>query len=418
MAKRQKYLLMEEEPRIADKDRPDMPEPKIAVGYLRVSTKQQAGDDRMGRDAQKEAIAKYADENNYKIIRWYTDEDSGVKEHREAIDEILFTDELEQAGVQAVIAYKSDRFARDIKLYFYYLFTLEKRHISLVSVNERFDDDEYGLSSVYRSLMLFVAEQERKNIRLRTMAGRKVKAQKGGYAGGKVPYGYSAFNGKLVVNENEAQIVRFVFLLREQRCTLQEISDLVNDRGYRTRRGRYFGASQIASILKNEKFYQGYYKYGEMKDYIKGQHEPIIFRRIKAIADIDIMAAEIEREESEAEQPKHPTYELNEEPEEPEIVPDYKKRVNHREAQPEADKPRQTEPMQPDTDDPDILNSDNAAQNDADESNNDYIEPPQIGLDIELDDTEWGGTADTPEAKQTEPPRNVVFGVSRANRPI
>lgn len=415
MAKRQNYLLMEEEPRIADGDRPDMPKPKIAVGYLRVSTKQQAGDDRMGRDAQKEAISKYADDNNYKIIRWYTDEDSGVKEHREAIDEILFTDELEQAGVQAVIAYKSDRFARDIKLYFYYLFTLEKRHISLVSVNERFDDDEYGLSSVYRSLMLFVAEQERKNIRLRTMAGRKVKAQKGGYAGGKVPYGYSAFNGKLVVNENEAQIVRFVFLLREQRCTLQEISDLVNDRGYRTRRGRYFGASQIASILKNEKFYQGYYKYGEMKDYIKGQHEPIIFRRIKAIADIDIMAAEIEAEEREAEESKaeplqYPVVELNEEPKEIEIVPDYKKRVNHREAQPEAD-----EPMQTDTDDPDMLNSDNAVQNDEDESNNDHIEPPQIGADIELDEP----IADEPkhdeliEHRQTEPKRMGVTVIGR-----
>ena len=400
MSKRQNYLLMEEEPRIADKDRPDMPQPKIAVGYLRVSTKQQAGEDRMGRDAQKEAISKYADENNYKIIRWYTDEDSGVKEHREAIDEILFTDELEQAGVQAVIAYKSDRFARDIKLYFYYLFTLEKRHISLVSVNERFDDDEYGLSSVYRSLMLFVAEQERKNIRLRTMAGRKVKAQKGGYAGGKVPYGYSAFNGKLVVNENEAQIVRFVFLLREQHCTLQEISDLVNDRGYRTRRGRYFGASQIASILKNEKFYQGYYKYGEMTDYIKGQHEPIIFRRIKAIADIDIMAAEIEREESEAEQPKRPTYELNEEPEEPEIIPDYKKRVNHREAQPDTDKPVQTEPMQTEPEQPITVKDEPI----------DHIEPPQIGADIELDEPIADETEhDEPiEKRQTEPKRMGV----------
>lgn len=408
MAKRRNYLLMEEEPRIADKDRPDMPKPKIAVGYLRVSTKQQAGEDRMGRDAQKQAIAKYADENNYKIIRWYTDEESGVKEHREALDEILFTDELEQAGVQAVIAYKSDRFARDIKLYFYYLFTLEKRHISLVSVNERFDDDDYGLSSVYRSLMLFVAEQERKNITMRTTGGRKMKAQKGGYAGGRLPYGYTVFGHKLVVNEDEAQIVRMIFLLREQGCVMQEIADILNDRGFRTRKGRYFTASQVGSILKNQKFYQGYYKYGDMKDYVKGQHEPIIFRRIKAIHEIDLMVDDIEKEEQEAEQPKRPTYELNIEGDDDSNVSDY-------EAQPEADEPVHDEPMQTDTDDSDILNSDNAAQNDADEPDNDHIEPPQIGADIELDEPIADETEhdELIEQRQTEPKRMGVIVTGR-----
>jgi DNA invertase Pin-like site-specific DNA recombinase len=377
-----------------------MPQPKIAVGYLRVSTKQQAGEDRMGRDAQKEAIAKYADENNYKIIRWYTDEESGVKEHREALDEILFTDELEQAGVQAVIAYKSDRFARDIKLYFYYLFTLEKRHISLVSVNERFDDDEYGLSSVYRSLMLFVAEQERKNITMRTTGGRKMKAQRGGYAGGRLPYGYTVFGHKLVVNEDEAQIVRTIFLLREQGCVMQEISDILNDRGYRTRKGRYFTASQVGSILKNQKFYQGYYKYGDMKDYVKGQHEPIIFKRIKAIHEIDIMADEIEREEQAAEQPKRPTYELNIECDDDSNVSDY-------EAQPESDKPVRPEPMQTETMQPITVKDEPIDHNEPD---NDHIEPPQIGADIELDEP----IADEPqhdeliEQRQAEPKRMGV----------
>ena len=414
MAKRRNYLLMEEEPHITDSVRSDAQKQKAAVGYIRVSTKQQAGDDRMGRDAQKQAISKYADDNGYKIIRWYTDEESGVKEHREALDEILFTDELEQAGVQAVIAYKSDRFARDIKLYFYYLFTLEKRHISLLSVNEKFDDDEYGLSSVYRSLMLFVAEQERKNITMRTMGGRNIKAQKGGYAGGKVPYGYSVFGHKLVINEDEAQIVRTVFLLREQNCTMQEISDIINDRGLRTRKGRYFAASQISSILKNEKFYQGYYKYGDMKDYVKGQHEALIFKRIKAIPDIDIMAAEIEKEEGTFEQPEYPIVELNNEPEEIDIVPDYKKRANH---SAERTEPEQTEPDDIEMDEPQESNVVVVPENDTDEPENDHIE---IGADLEFDDAELTDAEEDVQdsVQEEEPPRPVTFGVSRGSRTI
>ena len=185
---------MEDGYHVADDYRPDMPKPIKAVGYIRVSTKQQAGEDRMGQEAQKQAIEKYAEENNYKILHWYTDEVSGVSEEREALNDILFGDDLDEAGVRAVITYKSDRIARDIKLYFYYLFLLEKRKIKLVSINERFDDDEYGLSNVFRSLMLFVAEQERKNILMRTSSGRRVKAEQGGYAGGKPPYGYGVFN--------------------------------------------------------------------------------------------------------------------------------------------------------------------------------------------------------------------------------
>ena len=397
MAKRRNYLLMEEEPSIEDKNRPDMPKPKIAVGYLRVSTKQQAGEDRMGRDAQKQAISKYAKENNYIIIRWYTDEESGVKEHREALDEILFTDELEKAGVQAVIAYKSDRFARDIKLYFYYLFTLEKRHISLVSVNERFDNDEYGLSSVYRSLMLFVAEQERKNIIMRTTGGRKVKAQKGGYAGGRVPYGYNAFNHKLIINEDEAEVVRLVFLLREQDCSMQEISDVLNDRGFRTRRGRYFCTSVVASILKNIKFYQGFYKYGEMKDYVKGQHEPIIAKRIKSMQEVDEILNQMERKEAQPTEPKRPTYEVNVEDEDEETESDYDNAVY-------------AEPEQPVSDDTaydtayDTIND----TNDDIEPENDHIE---IGADIDFDEAEE--TQDEPQElmpsqpKSEQPPRFI-----------
>lgn len=299
MAKRRKYLLMEDGSYVvADENRPDIPKPIAAVGYIRVSTKQQGGEDRMGRDAQKQAIEKYAEENNYCIVRWYTDEVSGVSDKREAFNEILYGGELEEAGVQAVIAFKSDRIARDIKLYFYYLFVLEKRNIKLLSVNERFEDDEYGLANVFRSLMLFVAEQERKNITIRTSGGRKVKAEQGGYAGGKTPYGYTVFNKRMVIDEKEAEIVRMIFWLRSQGCVMQEICDIINDKGYRTRAGHTFTSTQISRILSYKPVYEGFYRYGNMDKWVKGQHEPILVKKVSMIEDIELMADKIAAEET------------------------------------------------------------------------------------------------------------------------
>ena len=307
-----RYLKVDDGYVVADEQNPSVPKPTKAVGYIRVSTNQKAGEDRLGREVQEQAILEFAKQNNYEIVQWFSDNASGVSEHRKDLDTILFTDELEKAGVKAVIAFKSDRIARDIKLYFYYLFVLEKRKIKLLSVKEQFEDDEYGLSSVFRSLMLFVAEQERKNITIRTSGGRKIKAEQGGYAGGKTPYGYTVFNKKMVIDEKEAEIVRMIFWLRSQGCVLQEICDIINDKGYRTRVGHTFTSTQISRILHYKPVYEGFYRYGKMNKWVKGQHEPILVKRVSSIPEIEIMAQGIEDEKQEAEVADNATSELNE----------------------------------------------------------------------------------------------------------
>ena len=255
---------------------------KRAYGYIRVSTKQQAGEDRYGADAQKQAIEDYAKRNGYTIIKWFNDEISGVKEDRPQLNGILYTDLAKRDGVEAVIAFKSDRIARDIKLYFYYLSLLDKKGIKLISVNEQFENVPDGVASLVRAIMMFVAEQERQNITMRTKSGRKIKAEFGGYSGGKPPYGYKAIDHKLVPNPKEAEMVCRVFSMRGANCTMQDIADTINDMGYRTRKGGYFVPSNIQRILDNRYTYMGYYKYGKNGEWVKGQHKPL-FRIVDGV---------------------------------------------------------------------------------------------------------------------------------------
>lgn len=251
---------------------------KHAVGYIRVSTTAQANDDKYGPEVQRDAIIAYADQNNFVIDRWFYDTASGIKESRPALDQILYDQEVMNPPIEAVIAFKSDRIARDIKLYFYYLFILEKRGIKLLSVKEQFEDDPYGLSAVYRALMLFVAEQERKNIAMRTGGGRATKARAGGYCGGNAPYGYANARGtgRLEVNEREAEMVRTVFKYLDKGWPMEDIADELEDQGYRTRSGKRFRYYHIRSIRDNRKFYEGYYHYGDMDTWVKGVHTPIL----------------------------------------------------------------------------------------------------------------------------------------------
>ena len=246
------------------------------VAYCRVSTDGQVGDDKFGIESQKELIMKYCEAHDMQISDWYIDEGvSGVKETRPELDRLLYG-EVKNPPVKAVIVAKSDRMARDIKLYYYYLMLLEKKGITLISATEEVVNDDTGLGNVYKALMLFVAEQERKNITKRTSGGRIIKASKGGYSGGQAPMGYKVVDGNLVINEDEAPVVRFIFDRKRRGETMLSTVYALNEEGYKTRRGKDFVISTVQSIWNNEKTYRGWYKYGKNGEWVKGQHEPIL----------------------------------------------------------------------------------------------------------------------------------------------
>ena len=247
---------------------------KRAIGYIRISTKQQDADDRYGIDIQRKEILSYADEHGYAIVDWKIDKVSGKKDDRPGLNEILYGD-VNNPPIEAVIVFKNDRLARDTKLYFYYLYTLERRNIKLLATEEEFSEGN-DLANVYRALMQFVAEQERKNIALRTGKGRSLKAACGGYSGGRRPYGYKVENKRLIIDEEERPIVETVFKARDRGMSMVEIADLLNALGYCTRSRTTFQPAGVNSILKNRPFYEGMYKYGKDMNWVPGVHEPIL----------------------------------------------------------------------------------------------------------------------------------------------
>lgn len=248
---------------------------KNVAAYIRVSTDGQVGDDKFGLEVQRHSIESYCTEHSMQIIQWFSDEgESGAKE-RPGFDEIIYGD-VSNPPYEAVVVAKTDRVARDINVYFFYKMMLKKKNIELISIAEDFG--QFGMfSSVLEAFTLCVAEMERDNITKRTSAGRRVKAGKGGYAGGRAPMGYEVKGGQLVVNEAEAAVVRKVFALRDNDgLTYKEIIDILNKEGHRNRSGNEFSTSAVQSILSNRQTYKGFYRYGKDDVWVKGEHEALI----------------------------------------------------------------------------------------------------------------------------------------------
>ena len=247
---------------------------KQAIGYCRVLTDGQVGEDKFGLEAQKEQIKLYALSNDYEIVGWSIDDGyTGATLDRPALNELLHGD-VQNPPIEAVIVAKNDRMSRDMEQYFYVKYSLKKKNIELKSVSEDFG--QMGVfSNVMESLAMFIAEQERINIAKRTSGGRKIKAAAGGYSGGRAPYGYKISEGQYEIIEEEAEMVRKIFELLDDGTTLTDTAEWLNDNGYKTRNGKRFYASHIKAIRDNRPLYEGMYKYGKM-DWVKGVHEPIL----------------------------------------------------------------------------------------------------------------------------------------------
>ncbi len=245
------------------------------IGYIRVSTDNQCNDDRFGLDVQREQITAYCEKNDMTVVRWVEDRgESGAKE-RPGFDMLAYGD-IGNPPYEAVIVAKSDRVARDIEVYYYYKMLLRKKDITLISISEDFG--KFGVfADMLESFTLCVAKMERENITKRTSAGRGVKASRGGYSGGRPPYGYRSANHCLEKVPDEVEVVRTVFRMKDDEGrTYKEVCEYLNSLGKTNRSGTKFSISTIQVIYENKKLYQGYYRYGKNAEWVRGQHEPIL----------------------------------------------------------------------------------------------------------------------------------------------
>ena len=178
--------------------------------------------------------------------------------------------------MQYVIVAKADRLARDINLYYAFKSRLAELDLEIISVTEDWSAQDKLTAMILENFMAVAAEIERENIRIRTSGGRNLKAKMGGYAGGRAPMGYKIVDGALVINEEEAKVVRFIFDRKMRGCSMLSTVKALNEEGFKTRGGKEFVISSVQSVWNNERTYRGEYRYGKDGEWVKGMHKPIL----------------------------------------------------------------------------------------------------------------------------------------------
>lgn len=183
---------------------------KKAVMYLRVSTEMQV--EGYSLDAQESTIRQYARAYDIDIVRTYKDEGKSGKsiESRIYFQKMLDDIETEEVKVDFVLVYKLSRFGRNAADILTSLQRIQDYGTNLCCIKDNIDSSS-DAGKLIIAVLSAVTEIERVNILEQTMAGRQQKAREGKWNGGFSPYGYSLKDGKLHIEETEAETIKIIF---------------------------------------------------------------------------------------------------------------------------------------------------------------------------------------------------------------
>lgn len=233
---------------------------KRVVAYCRVSTLEQKKG--YGIDIQIRDVTLFAGLNNLLVQKFYKDEgESGIKEEREGLKQLM--KDCQSGRVAVVILPSLDRLSREVRIAENLFYEFQKLDIKiLIADMPQYNGERKDI--LIRQILEAIAEENRREIIERLWKGRQERIRKGLFPGGNLPYGYARKNGTIVVEPQEAIIVREIYALSAQGYTGQAISDALNECGYVRRNEKPWTQRQVCRILWNNKLYQkGIFHYGE-----------------------------------------------------------------------------------------------------------------------------------------------------------
>jgi DNA invertase Pin-like site-specific DNA recombinase/predicted XRE-type DNA-binding protein len=255
--------------------------------YTRKSTTEGLDQDFTSLDAQRESAENYIKSQKHEgwVVlpgQYYDGGFTGANIDRPALQKLLA--DIKTGGITCVVVYKVDRLSRSLMDFSKLLEFFDKYNVTFVSVTQQFNTNT-SMGRLTLNILLSFAQFEREIISERTKDKMAAARKKGQWLGGRPPFGYDTEKDgkKLLINQEEAKIVRDIFKLYLEGNSLLKLALILNDRGHRSKQGtsrkgnayggKKFGVTQMQTIIKNV-LYIGKVKYaGQIYD---GQQEAII----------------------------------------------------------------------------------------------------------------------------------------------
>lgn len=225
-------------------------------------------------EQQVDECRAYASAHGQRVVAVYADRAlSGRSDRRPEFQRMMRA--AEKRDFEAVIAYKSNRIARNVYDALRYQKKLNDAGVKLFYAKEDFSDNAAGRMSqlIMMAMNQFYSENMAEDIR-RGMEDNARQCK----VNGAIPFGYKrGDDGRFVEDELTAPIVREIFTRIAAGDLKADIARDLNARGIRTKQKKEWTKSSFDTILHNER-YTGVYQYQDIR--IEGGMPALITREL------------------------------------------------------------------------------------------------------------------------------------------
>lgn len=251
---------------------------RVATLY-RVSTKKQLDPSENGGDipTQQKACQDFIDtKKGWVLVKEYKEKGvSGFKKkssERDELKQILF--DAANNKFDVLLVFMFDRLGRLEDDTPFFIQALVKEGVEVWSVKEGQQTFDSHIDKLLNYIRSWQSNGESLKTSMRVTESHRQMVEKGIYRGGTVPFGYKTepsgtYNKKgkellkVVIDAEAAEVVRLMYDLVDQEGYGQyRLPQLLNERGYKTNRGKPWASNSVSVVLRNP-MYKGYITYGK-----------------------------------------------------------------------------------------------------------------------------------------------------------
>ncbi len=230
---------------------------KTAVIYARYSSDNQT---EQSIEGQLRVCNEYAKSNNIVILDTYIDRAmTGTNDNRPDFQRMI-KDSCKREW-DFVLVYKFDRFSRNKYETAMHKKTLKDNGVKVISAMEYIPDSPEAI--ILESMLEGYAEYYSAELSQKVKRGMRETRSKGNFTGGFIIYGYKVENHKVVIDEERAETVRYIFEQYAMGVYVKDIIKALTAKGI-LNRNKPFARNTVYNILKNEKYSGVYRHYDEV----------------------------------------------------------------------------------------------------------------------------------------------------------
>ncbi len=227
---------------------------KNAVVYARYSSERQ---NEQSIEGQLNKCKEFAQQNDLNIVDTYIDRAmTGTNDNRPAFQKML-TDCTKPVIWDIVLVYAIDRFGRNSIEIAVNKQKLKKNGKTLISATQRTSENIDGTKNLdgilLENVYIGLAEYYSAELSQKILRGLNENRRKGLFCGGVVAYGYKVVNKKVVINEDEADIVKYIFKEYSSGRYAKDIMEELDEKGI-NHRGKPFAMNTFYGLLRRTNY--------------------------------------------------------------------------------------------------------------------------------------------------------------------